>query len=85
MLVMREFDIKRFFALDDYYDGDRPSYYRALNQVDQETLDLTGWLDYFTHGVLVAIAGVRAKVASLSLDRKQAGRRGQIALTERQM
>jgi Fic family protein len=25
VLVTREFDIKRFFALDDYYDGDRPS------------------------------------------------------------
>ncbi len=85
VLVTREFDIKRFFALDDYYDGDRPSYYRALNQVDQETLDLTGWLDYFTQGVLVAIAEVRAKVARLSLDRKRAGRRGQIALTSRQM
>jgi predicted HTH transcriptional regulator len=33
----------------------------------------------------VAIAVVRAKVTSLSLDRERAGRRGQIALTSRQV
>ncbi len=85
VLVMREFDIKRFFALDDYYDSDRPSYYRALNEVDQDTLDLTGWLDYFTQGVLVAISEVRTKVLKLSMDRKRAKRKGQVALTRRQM
>ena len=85
VLVMREFDIKRFFALDDYYDSDRPSYYKALNEVDQETLDLTGWLDYFTQGVLVAISEVKTKVLKLSMDRKRVKGKGQIALTRRQM
>lgn len=85
VLVMREFDIKRFFALDDYYDSDRPSYYRALNEVDQDTLDLMGWLDYFTQGVLVAISEVKTKVLKLSMDRKRVKRKGQVALTRRQM
>ena len=85
VLVMREFDIKRFFALDDYYDSDRPSYYKALNEVDQDTLDLTGWLDYFTQGVLVAISDVKTKVLKLSIDRKTAKGKGQVALTRRQM
>ncbi len=85
VLVKREFDIKRFFALDDYYDNDRPSYYRALNEVDQDTLDLTGWLEYFTEGVLVAISRVRERVLELSIDRRKMKQRGQIALTTRQM
>ena len=85
VLVMREFDIKRFFALDDYYDSDRPSYYKALNEVDQETLDLTEWLDYFTQGVLVAISEVKTKVLKLSMDRKRVKGKGQVALTRRQM
>ena len=76
VLVTRGFDIKRFFALDDYYDSDRPTYYRALNEVDQDTLDLTGWLDYFTQGVLVEISQVKEKVLKLSMDRKGARRRG---------
>jgi len=44
ILYLREFDIKRFFALDDYYDSDRNSYYRALDSVDPETIDVTQWL-----------------------------------------
>ncbi len=84
-LYKRGFDVKRFFALDDYYDQDRPSYYRALNQVDQETLDLSGWLEYFTEGVSVSIEAVRDRVIGLSRDIKFLKEKGQIALTERQM
>ena len=29
LLYLREFDIKRFFALDDYYDGDRMAYWHT--------------------------------------------------------
>lgn len=85
VLVTRDFDIKRFFVLDDYYDSDRPSYYKALNDVDQDTLDLTGWLDYFTSGVLVAIARVKERVLHLSLDRRKRRQHGQLALTNRQI
>ena len=46
VLYRRGFDVKRFFTLDDYYDSDRSSYYKALKSVDQETLDLTGCLLY---------------------------------------
>jgi Fic family protein len=85
ILVTRGFDIKRFFALDDYYDSNRPNYYQVLNKVDQESLDLTGWLEYFTEGVLVAISRVRERVLELSTDRRKMKQRGQIALTTRQM
>ena len=34
ILYLRGFDTKRFFALDDYYDSDRQSYYKALQSVD---------------------------------------------------
>jgi len=85
VLYKRGFDSKRFFALDDYYDQDRPSYYRALNQVDQKTLDLTGWLEYFTEGVAVSIKAVRDRVIGLNKDIKVLKEKGQIALSERQM
>jgi len=81
----RGFDVKRFFALDDYYDHDRRAYYEALRNVDQSTLDLTGWLEYFTEGVAVSIKAVKDKVIGLSKDIKFLKERGQIALTERQM
>jgi len=84
-LYKRGFDTKRFFVLDDYYDQDRRSYYEALKSVDQNTLDLTSWLEYFTKGVGVSIKAVRDKVLALSKDIKFLKERGQVALTERQM
>lgn len=85
LLYIREFDIKRFFALDDYYDSDRPAYYRALKSVDQETLDITEWLEYFSDGVLISISKIKEKVLRLSIEKNKQESRGQIPLTQRQM
>ncbi|GAB4413894.1 MAG: hypothetical protein OHK0032_09960 [Thermodesulfovibrionales bacterium] len=85
ILYLRGFDAKQFFCLDDYYDSDRPSYYRALQSVDQKTLDITKWLEYFVEGVKVSIAAVKESVVRLSSERLRKARKGQIALTERQM
>ena len=85
ILYIREFDIKRFFALDDYYDSDRRAYYSALKSVNQKTLDLTQWLEYFTEGIKVSILRVKEKVLQLSIEGKRRKEKGQIALTERQM
>lgn len=85
ILHLREFDIKKFFALDDYYDSDRMAYYNALKSVDPETIDLTDWLEYFTEGVLISISKVKERVLQLSLEKRKKEEKGQIALTERQM
>lgn len=85
LLYLRGFDTKQFFCLDDYYDSDRQSYYRALQSVDQKTLDLTSWLEYFIEGVNINIEEVKKRVIRLSSERMRKTKRGQIALTERQM
>jgi Fic family protein len=85
VLFKQGFDLKRYFALDDYYDQDRRSYYTALKNVDQKTLDLTRWLEYFTVGVAVSLKAVKEKVIGLSKDIRILKEKGQIALTERQM
>jgi Fic family protein len=85
ILYKRGFDTKQFFCLDDYYDSDRPSYYRALQGVNQATLDLTNWLEYFVEGVGVSIQVVKERVTKLSSERLRKAKKGQIALTERQM
>lgn len=79
------FDVKRFFALDDYYDHDRNSYYEALRTVNPDELDLTQWLEYFTEGVAVSIKSVKEKVIGLSKDVKVLREKGQIQLNDRQM
>lgn len=85
ILYKRGFDTKQFFCLDDYYDSDRQAYYRALRSIDQETLDLTNWLEYFVEGVNVSIETVKESVIRLSSERLRKTKRGQIVLTERQM
>lgn len=84
-LYTRGFDVKRFFALDDYYDQDRRGYYAALRAVDQSTLDLTGWLEYFTAGVVQSISAVKDRIIGISKDVKALSEEGQISLSERQM
>ncbi len=85
ILYLRGFDAKQFFCLDDYYDQDRPAYYRILQAVNQNTLDITNWLEYFVEGVKVSIAAVKERVVRLSSERLRKAEEGQIALTERQM
>ena len=85
ILYSREFDIKRFFTMDDYYDMDRRAYYNALGSVNQKSFDLTSWVEYFTEGVKVSISRVREKILQLSLEGEKIRKKGQIALTERQM
>ena len=85
ILYIRGFDTRQFFCLDDYYDSDRPAYYKALQSVDQNILDLTFWLEYFTEGVKLSINAVKERIIKLSSERLRKSKRGQIALTERQM
>lgn len=85
VFYIRGFDVKRFFALDDYYDNDRKAYYDALKNVDPISRDLTAWLEYFSEGVSVSVEAIRKRVIGLSKDIKVLKQKGQIALTERQM
>jgi len=59
ILYLRGFDTNQFFCLDDYYDSDRPAYYKALQSVKPDTLDLTNWLEYFTEGANISTEAVK--------------------------
>jgi Fic family protein len=52
ILYKRGFDTRRFFALEEYYNVDRQSYYDALAAADERG-DLTEWLEYFVQGIAV--------------------------------
>lgn len=92
LILMREdYDIKRFFALEEHFDGDLVAYYEALASVDRQSKniaarDLTSWLEYFTGVVAVELSKIKEKVRKISIDTKFKSKIGeQIALTERQM
>lgn len=54
------YDFRRLFTLSEFYDRDRDSFYAALQQVRVE-LDLTGWLEYFVHGLATQLAEIRTR------------------------
>ncbi len=85
VLTKRGFDTKRFFALEEHYNKERPSYYSALSSADAGDRDLTGWLEYFLFGIAVEISRVENTVLKLSSDRSMKEKFGQIGLSSRQI
>jgi len=69
VLYSRGWDIKKLFALEDYYNLDRSSYYEAIRRVRQEK-DLTFWLEYFSQGFLKELEQVLEKMELFSLETK---------------
>jgi Fic family protein len=45
------YDFKRLFTISEFYDRDRAVFYSALQQVREQGMDLTGWLEYFVDGL----------------------------------
>jgi len=55
------YDFKRLFSLSEFYDRDRPAYYRAIQSVRENGMDLTGWLEYFAEGLAVQMDEVKLR------------------------
>ncbi len=53
------YDFKQLFTISEYYDRDRPAYYRALQSVRERDLDLTAWLEYFAGGLAMQMHEVQ--------------------------
>ena len=76
ILYQRGYDFRRLFALEDYYNTDRPNYYKAINvgeNYEKRQTDISSWLEYFVKGFKKEIDNVKDKILSLSahsIDRK---------------
>lgn len=86
-LYASNYDFKRFFSLEQYFDSDIEKYYQALLSVQQsQNQDLTYWLEYFCYGLALEIDKIYQQVLKLSKDLKLKQQLGeQVALTERQI
>ena len=73
VLYQRGYDFRRLFALEDYYNKDRMSYYNAENRAQgksyQEDMDFTMWLEYFTTGFLVEARKALEQVQSIGFGK----------------
>jgi Fic family protein len=92
MVLLEEgYDIKKFFALEEYFDKHADEYYGALMEVSNqsnklEDRDLTPWITTFTRALAVELTRIKEQIREISVDIKIKQRMGkQVALTERQM
>jgi Fic family protein len=55
------YDFKRLFTISEYYDRDRPTFYRSIQSVRENGMDITSWLDYFVTGLETQMVEVRER------------------------
>jgi len=87
ILYKRGYDFRYLFALEDYYNKDLQSYYKAINigkNYNKRKTDCTGWLEYFTEGFREEIINVKRQVSSLALKKIDKFIQSKIYLTAKQ-
>jgi Fic family protein len=55
------YDFKRLFTISEYYDRDRPTFYKKIQSVRENGMDMTGWLDYFITGLETQMLEVKER------------------------
>lgn len=88
ILYKRGYDFRRLFALEDYYNEDRPSYYEAINagkSYEERNDDFTPWLEYFVSGFKKEIDDVKNKVLGLSSKKIDGSINSQVFLDKDQL
>ncbi len=55
------YDFKRLFTISEHYDQDRSAYYKAIQSVRENDMDMTKWIEYFTNGLASQMQSVKEK------------------------
>lgn len=55
------YDFKRLFTISEYYDRDRPTFYKKIQSVRENDMDMTSWLDYFITGLETQMIEVKER------------------------
>jgi Fic family protein len=55
------YDFKRLFTISEYYDRDRPAFYKSIQSVRENHMDMTGWLEYFITGLQTQMIEVKKR------------------------
>lgn len=53
------YDFKKLFTISEYYDKNRVDYYQAIQSVREHDMVMTGWLEYFSHGLATQLQEVK--------------------------
>ena len=64
-LYRKGYDFKRLFTISEYYDRNRLDYYRAIQSVRENNMNMTGWLEYFIHSLAIQMNEIKLKGESV--------------------
>ena len=92
IMFLDNYDIRKFFSLEEYFDENPMDYYLTLQAVSNQLVldtherDLTPWLEYLARGVAIEHNRVKEKVKRVSTHAHIKNQLGaQVELNERQM
>lgn len=87
ILFVQDYDIRKFFSLEEYFDSNAPQYYQALQSVEISNGNLTSWLEYFTQGLAIELSKIKEKIERISVDAKLRAKLGgkPLLLSDRQL
>ncbi len=66
-MYRKGYDFKQLFTISEYYDRNRADYYKAIQSVRENNLDMTGWLEYFTHALAEQMQEIKIKGEAVML------------------
>jgi Fic family protein len=88
VLYQRGYDFRQLFALEYYYNNDRPKYYQAINigkNYEERKTDFTSWLEYFVKGFKEEIEITKTKIITLARRKVDSKLESQIYLVPEQL
>lgn len=59
-LYRKGYDFKKLFTISEYYDRNRTDYYKAIQNVRENDMDMSGWLSYFANGLAEQMQEIKA-------------------------
>ena len=65
-LLMKQYEVTKYFILDDFYDIDRSLYSDSLHTADKG--DKTMWIEYFLEGIGFSLLGALSRIEELNRD-----------------
>ncbi|MCH9769827.1 MAG: Fic family protein [Gammaproteobacteria bacterium] len=60
-LYRKGYDFKKLFTISEYYDRNRVDYYKAIQDVRENGMDMTGWLEYFVYALAEQMQDIKSK------------------------
>ncbi|MEK7604953.1 MAG: Fic family protein [Patescibacteria group bacterium] len=87
ILYQENYDIRKFFSLEEYFDKHAADYYAALQSVAHKEGDQTTWLEFFLEALAIELMKIKEKVERISVDGRLKQKLGgaPLLLTERQL